>query len=246
MSEIDDLMHAIWDDDIRTVRRLLQQKPERALEADEHGVTALMRAAASSERSVQVVQALLDAGADVKAKTSDNNTVLHFAMDTNSPGCAGVVPGRVIKLLADAGAPLEERNSWGWTPLLRGVVEGSFDELRGLLDVGCNPNVFFPMHTLPEFMRGCSALSGTVLLSGAERTELLLTYGADPHARDLYGQTALEVALQVLEESETEIVSLSEETLSILPKPMSEMQADSRYERMESVRLIKKAMAAST
>lgn len=200
MAEVDELARAIWDDDIRAVKRLLQQRPERVHEASPSGVTPLMTAALSENRSARTVRVLLEAGADARAATSDNSTVLHFAVGVMAPGCWGRTPARVIGMLADAGAPLEERQQWGWTPLMAAIMEGTLAEIRAMLEAGADPNVFFPMHSMPEFIRGRSALSATL---GAEvsQTKLLLAHGADLHARDRNGQTALEVALQVLEES---------------------------------------------
>ncbi len=217
MSDIDELTRAIWDDDIRAVKRLLKQRPERALEASPTCVTPLMHAAKCDYRSVRIVQALLDAGANAKARTSNNNTLLHWTVDANSPGCWGKAPGRIIKMLADAGAPLEERQHYfGWTPLMLAVCHGTTPELRGLLDVGCDPNAL-------STRTGCSVLSMTI--ADVKKTKLLLAHGADVHARDLHGQTALEVAHQVLEESRD--------------------SPDFCREVLQSVRVLKKA-AAST
>lgn len=243
MSEIDELTLAIWDNDIRAVKRLLKQRPERAREANERGVTPLMRAALSENRSVRVMQALLDAGADAKAATNDNSTVLHWTVGKMGDYRPGEPFIRLVKMLAEAGAPLEERQMWGWTPLMSAIMEGRPYEVGPLLEIGCNPNVFFPMHSMPLFTRGRSALSQAI--AEPQSIKLLLVYGADAHALDLNGQTALEVALQVLEESKASTASFSEEILRLLPKPPEEMHADFLRKVMQSIRVLKKAVVST-
>lgn len=222
MADTDELIDALWGGDIRRVKRLLKQRPERAREADEDGVTPLMHAVSSMERRLPCVRALLDAGADARAVARNNSTILHWAVGAMGDYYPGEPFSRLVEMLVEAGAPLEERQQWGWTPLMAAIIEHRPYEVGPLLEAGADPNVFFPLHSMPLFTRGRSALSQA--MSRVENTKLLLAYGADVHACDLNGQTALEVALQVLEESEGE---------------------DFKRDVMQSVRVLKKA-AAST
>jgi ankyrin repeat protein len=186
---------AIEDNDIEAVKKLLDEKPQLLEETNTFGMTPLMRAVSAMERSVECIKVLIEAGADVNAKTYEGYTPLHCAVDINGPSCRGEMPSQIMRLLVNAGAQLEEQQHWGWTPLMRAVLEGTSDEVRALLAVGANPNKIFPQHTLPEFIRGRSILSAAVL--DPEVMKLLIEAGADLNLRDACGQTTLEYAQDV-------------------------------------------------
>lgn len=188
------LFDAIEQGDIAAVKRMLAEAPGLLEETDEYGHTPLMQAVDSPERCPELVQTLLEAEADVNARTEEGYTALHMIAD--APRDSAEMPSRLARLLVDAGADLEARQHWGWTPLMRAVVEGSADELGALVDAGAELNNQFPCHTLPEFLRGRTTL--TAAIDRPEKTRILVDAGVDVSARDAHGQTALEYARQCL------------------------------------------------
>ena len=198
-----ELESAIDDNDLDLVRRLLEADPRRLEETNSYGSTPLMYAVSSMDRSVEMVRLLIKAGTDVNARTREGYTALHYAVDVVNGSGEANLPERVIRLLVEAGARLEERQHWGWTPLMKAVMRGDAEEVRALLGLGANPNVFFPQHSMPVFVRGCSLLSAS-LVTNLETTRSLLRAGADLQARDEHGQTALEHAQRTLLTSESE------------------------------------------
>jgi ankyrin repeat protein len=80
----------------------------------EDGTTLLMQAAGSA--NVQVVEYVYSLDSDVKAVTSSGATVMHSAV-TGVGGSDQKEICKVIRFLADKGAPLDERNAGGRTPI---------------------------------------------------------------------------------------------------------------------------------
>jgi ankyrin repeat protein len=100
-----------------------------------------------------------------------------------------------------AGADLALRQHYGWTPLLRAVVEGTPAEVEALLAAGANPNDALPYDTLPAFNAGRTALMAAVPnCHGEAIVELLLRAGADPRARDANGATFFDYVAETLGE----------------------------------------------
>jgi len=92
----------------------------------------------SAEHALAVLQALHAAGVDVLARgPADTLPVLHAAVAANAPAV-------VRWLVAEAGAPLEERDSDGYTPLLCACRQKAWAAAQALLDCGARVDVQSP------------------------------------------------------------------------------------------------------
>jgi ankyrin repeat protein len=200
MSTTTELWEAIEDADEAAVRRILGEHPELLEATDDWGFTPLMHAVMCASRSVPLIKAILEAGADINRQTAEGYSALHCAIDVN--GEANLNSAEVIGLLVSAGADLKARQHYGWTPLLRAVVEGTATEVQALLAAGADPNESMPLDTLPAFNAGRTTLMAAVTSPEADVVvEALLRAGADPNRRDRKGMNFFEYAEMVERES---------------------------------------------
>ena len=157
--------------------------------------TALYHAMAGMDVPVEILEALLDAGADPRRGMGPNN-VLHalgFAIldEMDEDGLA-----RVVARCVAGGAELEQRSdSLRWTPLQGAITEWNPVAVRALLRAGADPDA------VSGTVDGC-CLSRTSCLAMAmahpEIFEILLDFGADPDRAGPDGTTpraALEDAI---------------------------------------------------
>jgi ankyrin repeat protein len=200
MSSTTELWEAIEDADVAAVHRILGEHPDLLETTDGWGFTPLMHAVSCVSRSVPVITAILEAGANVNRKTREGYTALHCAIDVN--GEANLNTAEVIRVLVSAGADLKARQHYGWTPLLRAVVEGTAAEVIALLAAGADPNETMPSDTLPVFNVGRTTLMAAVASTEADVViEALLRAGADPQRRDTNGLNFFQYAEMVQRES---------------------------------------------
>lgn len=82
-----------------------------------------------------VVQRLLEKGADVNAKNEKEGTALHLAAEKGHEAIA--------RLLLEAGAEVDSEYSWGATPLYNAVLYGHSIIVRLLLAKGANEDKIF-------------------------------------------------------------------------------------------------------
>jgi uncharacterized protein len=80
----------------------------------EDGTTLLMQAAGST--NVEIVEYAFELDPDVKAATDGGETVVHATV-TIGPTADQKEICKVIRFLAEKGAPLDERNNRGFTPI---------------------------------------------------------------------------------------------------------------------------------
>src|SRR3970040_1512489 len=87
-----------------------------------------------------------------------------------------------VKLLLEAGANINDRSIFGWTPLLFAARQGQVDSIRTLVAAGAKVN-----DTLPD---GTSALVTAIQGLNYDAADVLLQVGIDPNAAG-QGWTAL-------------------------------------------------------
>ena len=141
--------------------------------------TGLALINAANKGDSEVVEALLDSGADINARDEQNQTALHQAASR------GHTP--IVKLLLERRADVNAKNLFGQTPLLAPVYRGSLDIVQALLGAGADVDA-----------RSGFAGQTPLLAVSSGRTkvvEALLEEGADVNAKgEAYHETALMLA----------------------------------------------------
>ena len=102
----------------------------------EGGQTPLMLAcmrASSNEDVLEVVKALVDAGADVNLETHDGRTAMGWAANSTRLD--------LVMYLFDSGAEISMQTQKGWTPLMAASIRGEPSVVRYLLESGADPAV---------------------------------------------------------------------------------------------------------
>ena len=124
------LSDAAMKGDVALVQSLLKQNIDvNAAQGD--GNTALHWAAYRED--VEMTRLLIQAGADLQAKTRIGNvTALHLAATNGNAA--------IIELLLKAGADVNLSNGNGTTPLMLASASGKTDAIKVMLDHGADPN----------------------------------------------------------------------------------------------------------
>ena len=201
---VQNFFDAIAAHDLATVRRMLAKDKSLARSADSAGSTALMQSAYAG--TLEIMEALLEAGADVKASNRRKATALHWALSDPMKAKLLVLHGadvdartvdgrtalhaatmqpsgaRVVKLLLEVGADVDARTMTGNTPLF-GAAAAGLDNTLLLLDHGADPNIPSQNGTTP-----------LMVARTADVVWLLVAKGAHINARSKRGETALAAA----------------------------------------------------
>ena len=152
--------------------------------------------AAGAERSVEIVRALLDKGADIKASNGVGHTALHAAAN------AGNLP--VLSLLLEKELDINARTrepSGGFTPLILASQTRNTDVVRFLIAKGADVNAATPRDNPSRVKNGAIDVGGiTALMVAASLgppslVKSLLDAGAGVNAQDIRGMTPLMLAI---------------------------------------------------
>ncbi|XP_055906458.1 putative ankyrin repeat protein RF_0381 [Eupeodes corollae] len=232
------LINAVKQENIEMIHLLLKHKVD-VKEADSYGRTALHYSALnevnecldtilcmelmgkimkvgkmqSPNEKVRIAKILIDAGADVNAKSKDGRTALHYASYN--------AYHNVVKLLFEHNAKMVADNE-GMLPLHLNAYNGNVDILKMLISKGADVNartkygttaVHFATEEIKiEFLEylfqhgakidqkeddnGETALHAAARIDCLDLFELLLNYGADIDCTNNRGKTAFNIASQ--------------------------------------------------
>jgi hypothetical protein len=172
------LMKAAADANLVSVEEELRRGADVNV-SDADGYTALHYGARCGD--VRVVRALLNAGANVNARTRQGVTPLMSSID--------MMCGKpeVTLMLIRARAKVNATDSDGNTALQIATTESSVEVMKELLKRGADPNSL--SNATGERPLHVASLNGL-----SDRVALLLTFGADVKLRNARGETALEVS----------------------------------------------------
>lgn len=133
---------------------------------------------AAIDGQVEKVKGLLDAGADAKAKDTDDVTALMLAASQDHT--------ETVIVLLEAGADVEAKNINGGTALILVAKEGHTETAKALLEAGADVEA--------KNEDGLSALIAAAGHGRTETTKALLEAGADLEPKGPGGATALMAA----------------------------------------------------
>ncbi len=183
--------------------------------ANKFGKTALMGAVYS--KNIELIKALLKAGAPVDQKDNEGGTALLTMITMGNfdeqPKIA------VMKILLDAGANINETNNEGNSVLHESLFPGDSEMRKFLISKGADSSIvnkkgktaldqaiingnLIAVKTLLKVEKdinkldsyGATMLHSAILNEKYELVKLLLQAGADKEAKDKWGKTAIEFA----------------------------------------------------
>ena len=172
------LIDAVKRGDVAGVRALLAQRVDLAA-ADADGSTALHWAAHGN--NLELVDLLLDAGADARTSTRYKVTPLYFAAQNGNAA--------VMARLLDAGADPNGTVYEGQTMLMTAALAGKADAVRLLLTRDATVDVAEPY-------RGQTALMWAAAEGNADAAAVLVEAGADIRKKSTGGFTPLLFAVR--------------------------------------------------
>ena len=190
-------MECIARNDLDGLRRLLAEDPSlvRLTGAGvlPHWQWTLLHDAMTEQVSVDLVRALIDAGAEVNVRDNEGNTPLHFSVKRIN---REKVPTRdyegIIRLLLEKKADVHIVNVGGATPLhTAAAFRADPSAVEMLIQAGADVN----LKTSASY-GGWTPLHGAAARNSGGIIAVLLKHGADPTAKDGRGLTPLQVAEQ--------------------------------------------------
>jgi len=185
------LIEIIKNNDIETLKLLLQHKNLDINAQDKDGWTALMESTARSNK--EIVKILIDAGADVEVLNKHGSNALMMSDNLE-----------IVQILIDAGADVNATDWLGFTALSRAIALGQELKVKALLNAGANVN------RVDTFGKGNSDLikvicSKSLRSHKKEIIKMFLNIGSYVDQQNSDGKTALIFAT---EEGDQELVEI--------------------------------------
>lgn len=140
--------------------------------------------------SVETIIFLLENGAGINTPTAFGDTPLAIAAQRGH--------NHQVAFLLGMGAVVDTTNTVDRTPLFHAVESGHAGIVRALLDHGADPNTRTTNHKTSPLMS--ATISGRVVI-----VQMLLDAGATVHDRNIFGHTALLLAVHF---NEAEIIRM--------------------------------------
>jgi ankyrin repeat protein len=172
------LLDAAWAGKAEIADFLIQHGADVNAHHREAGSTPLQYAVLTGRPDM--VSLLLKSGARTAGRYRDGQSVLHIA------AARGSAP--IVALLLEAKADLQALDSNGNTPLDSAVLHGQTQAVQTLLRFHANARYVHPID-------GRGALHEACMRGFPDLLQPLLDAGADLAARDRFGQTPLDIAL---------------------------------------------------
>ncbi|KAF5892576.1 ankyrin repeat and SOCS box protein 2-like, partial [Clarias magur] len=179
--EDDELLSAVWDGDVKTVRNLLtcEQAPRNLLKTDANGWTAVHEA--SYYGQTECLKLLLSAVPEmINSRTSTHQTPVILAVFRGHLLCVEYL----LEKGADPGIPTITKE----TPLYEACATRNIQMVHLLVRNGADAN--------QKCLDGWTALHESVSQNDLEICEVLVEHGAEISPRNIYGVTPLFLAAQ--------------------------------------------------
>jgi ankyrin repeat protein len=173
LCQASEIQSAAKSNDVAKVQSLLKKNPGLVNEVSKGGVTPLHWAARGN--AALAARVLINAGADIEAKTDTGSTPLHWAANQNATD--------MIKLLINAHAQVNTRANDGSTPLHWAVVGNAPDAVALLLKRGAEVN--------GKTNNGSTPLHLAAQKDNLQIIQALIQNGADIYLKDADGHTSL-------------------------------------------------------
>ncbi|KEP62959.1 UNVERIFIED_CONTAM: tetratricopeptide repeat-containing protein [Hammondia hammondi] len=212
-------------------------------EAEETPLLLLLKAAASThsgekrrEALLDLLQLLLDRGADVNAKSRDGVTPLHVAAGAEDETEAREILSRLL----NAGAKVDAVCATFGTPLQHAILSGRLASAQFLLDNGANPDGEEKGNSVK-----CALPPPLVFASSAahvETIEMLLRAGANPSRTDGDGWTALQCAAEAGSEAGVKALLAAGADAHVVTQGVTAFDLALRYGHVATAALLKEVM----
>jgi len=172
------LLDAAWAGENEIAAFLIEHGADVNARHSEAGSTPLQYAVLTGRASM--ARLLLKAGARVVGEYRDGQSLLHVAAARGN--------GQILEELIDAKADVQALDANGNTPLDSAVLHGQAFAVDVLLRHHADATYVHPLD-------GRGALHEACMRGFANLVQPLVNAGADPTARDRFGQTPLDIAL---------------------------------------------------